>query len=153
MKNSSKNIAAYVQAGLSILFILCTFTPYLYNFAFDSNFSFSYLLSNALYNNTDDEYFIFGCIYIAYFMLHAVNVFIQAHRSCITFSTLLSLAGIAGIVALHIYLDDDNAFEYAEYAAGFYLVIASLVAQLVIPELILLSGRSSVKENTDARIG
>ena len=54
MKNPRQNIAAYVQAGLSILFILCTFTPYLYNFAFDNNFSFSYLLSYALYNNIDD---------------------------------------------------------------------------------------------------
>lgn len=151
MKNPRQNIAAYVQACLSILFILCTFTPYLYYFAFDSNFSFSNLLSYELYNNTDDEYFIFCCIYIAYFMLHAVNVFIQAHRSCIIFSALLSLAGIAGIVALHIFIDNDNTFEYAEYSTGFYLIIASLVAQLVVPELILLSGKNIAKENTDAR--
>lgn len=148
MKNPRQNIAAYVQAGLSILFILCTFTPYLYNFEFDINLSFSNLLS---YDNIDDEYFVLGCIYIAYFMLHAVNVFIQAHRSCITFSTLLSLAGIAIIVALHIYLDEVVFDEYTEYSIGFYLIIASLVAQLVVPELILLSGKNIAKENTDAR--
>ncbi len=139
MEISKEKVAAYVQAIISILIILCTFLPFISAKEEDYSMSISLCLSLLTLDGAEDKYKIYGYLFIVYFMLHVVNIIIQAHKSCRLFSAFMSAGGIIAFIVLHTYLDDEKAFEVFEYSVGFYFVIILLVANLILPSLIMLS--------------
>ena len=147
METSTKSIAAYTQAIISLLLILCTFLPYIKNI--DYSVSLSFVASTLTFLESDEietKYKVFAYMFIIYFMLLVLNVFIQAIRSCRIFSCLLSLIGGTFVIVSHVFLDnqDNNIFEHANYGAGFYLIIVLLIALLFIPSFIVLLGNNIV---------
>lgn len=164
MKTSTKQIAAYIQAGISILLILCTFLPFItieYN---DCSYSLSYLSSYLTFSEYGAKYQACGYIFIIYFMLHVLNVFIQAHGSQRAFSCLLSIIGFTLLIVIHvvvskIHLSDflsedfslygiyDEKIETA-YDMSFYLIIVLLVTLILLPSLVIAAGNNaSTREN------
>ena len=147
MEISSKSVAAYTQAIISFLLILCTFLPYITIKGTDYSVSLSYIASNlTVGDEIETKYKVFAYMFIIYFMLLVLNVFIQAIRSCRIFSCLLSLIGGTFIIVAHVFLDkmDERVFDHAHYGAGFYLIIVLLIALLFIPSFIVLLGNNIV---------
>lgn len=162
-----KKIAAYIQAGISILLILCTFLPFITIEDFDNqSYSLSYWGSLLPFSEFETKYQLCGYIFIIYFMLHVLNVFVQAHRSQRAFSCLLSIIGFTLLIVIHVvvskmHLSDFLSEDFSQYGIydekietaydmSFYLIIVLLVALILIPSLVIAAGNNaSSRENDD----
>lgn len=166
MKTSTKQIAAYIQAGISILLILCTFLPFITMEYNDCSYSLSYLSSYLTFSEYGAKYQACGYIFIIYFMLHVLNVFIQAHGSQRAFSCLLSIIGFTLLIVIHVvvskmHISDFLSEEFSQYGIydekietaydmSFYLIIVLLVALILLPSLVIAAGNNaSSRENDD----
>lgn len=140
METSNKNTAAaYIQAGISLLFILFTFLPFISFEGEDKDLSLSFLFSTIITGSgVDIELEICAYFFIVYFMLQAINLFIQAHGSNRLFSGFLSIIGGVSLIVAHLVLDDKINEDFFEYSVAFYLIIVLLIAQLVLPTLATL---------------
>lgn len=159
-----KKIAAYIQAGISILFILCTFLPFItIEDLNNQSYSLSYWGSLLPFSEYETKYQLCGYIFIIYFMLHVLNVFVQAHRCQRAFSCLLSIIGLTLLIVIHIvvskiHLSDLSSEEFmyiyedakieTSYDMSFYLIIVLLVALMLLPSLVIAAGNNaSTREN------
>lgn len=159
-----KKIAAYIQAGISILFILCTFLPFItIEDLNNQSYSLSYWGSLLPFSEYETKYQLCGYIFIIYFMLHVLNVFVQAHRCQRGFSCLLSIIGFTLLIVIHIvvskiHLSDLSSEEFmyiyedakieTSYDMSFYLIIVLLVALMLLPSLVIAAGNNaSTREN------
>lgn len=159
-----KKIAAYIQAGISILLILCTFLPFITIEDFDNqSYSLSFWGSLLPFSEFETKYQLCGYIFIIYFMLHVLNVFVQAHRSQRAFSCLLSIIGFTLLIVIHIVVSkihlsdlfpEEFMYSYEDakietsYDMSFYLIIVLLVALMLLPSLVIAAGNNaSTREN------
>lgn len=131
MNTSRKNNAAYTQAIISILLLLCTFLPY--KSVNNGEYSISLAVCFATLEGIDFKSKIIGFLYTIYFMFHVVNIIVQMHGSNRIFSAILSFIGFIGLAILHLFLPD-----YFDYSIAFYLIIFLMIAQVAIPALILM---------------
>lgn len=140
MERSNKNTAAaYIQAGISLLFILFTFLPFISFEGSDKGISLSLFFSSVITEtNVDIEIEISAYFFIIYFMLQAINLFIQAHGSNRLFSGFLSIIGGVSLIVAHLILDEKLNGDFFDYSVAFYLIIVLLIAQLVLPTLATL---------------
>ena len=138
MGTSKNTIAAYIQAAISLLLIMCTFIPFL-KVDENINLSISFLCTSTIIDEAESKYKICGYAFIIYFMLHTLNIFYQAHGNHKSFSSLLSILGFGGMIVIHTLLDDYKAFKVVDYSIGFYLILILLFALLIIPTLISTS--------------
>lgn len=142
MERSNKNTAAaYIQAGISLLFILFTFLPFISFEGEDKEFSLSLFFSSLIAGTNEDidiELKVCAYFFIVYFMLQAINLFIQAHGSNRLFSGFLSIIGGVSLIVAHLILDEKLNGDFFDYSVAFYLIIVLLIAQLVLPTLATL---------------
>lgn len=140
MERSNKNTAAaYIQAGISLLFILFTFLPFISFEGVDKWTSLSLFFSSVITEtDVDIELEISAYFFIIYFMLQAINLFIQAHGSNRLFSGFLSIIGGVSLIVAHLILDEKLNGDFFDYSVAFYLIIVLLIAQLVLPTLATL---------------
>lgn len=143
MKTQKLNTAAYIQAGISILLILCTFLPYFSPDHGEGSVSLSLIGSALIQDDAESKYKIFGYLFVIYMMAHTFNIFVQAHRSTPLLSSLLSLAGMGAMLMFHLYLDGKEAFREAHYGIGFYFMAILQLAMLIAPILV-----TSLQDNT-----
>ena len=165
-----KKIAAYIQAGISILVILCTFLPFItIEDLNNQSFSLSFWGSLLPFSEFETKYQLCGYIFIIYFMLHVLNVFVQAHRSQRAFSCLLSIIGFTLLIVIHIVVSkihlsdlfpEEFMYSYEDakietsYDMSFYLIIVLLVALILLPSLVIAAGNNaSSRENDDQDSG
>ena len=147
MKNSQINrtvIAAWIQAALSALFIICAFLPSI---------------------NAQDVRFVecklsfFSCcdFFFLIFLLHTINIFVQAHGSCRLFSAIVSIISLLlqAVTCINLkYI----MYQYSRVLDSnyklmfiFYLITIILLAQLIIPTLIVRYGNRTecIEEQQD----
>lgn len=165
-----KKIAAYIQAGISILVILCTFLPFItIEDLNNQSFSLSFWGSLLPFSEFETKYQLCGYIFIIYFMLHVLNVFVQAHRSQRAFSCLLSIIGFTLLIVTHVVVSkihfsdlfpEEFMYSYEDakietsYDMSFYLIIVLLVALILLPSLVIAAGNNaSSRENDDQDSG
>lgn len=130
MERNRIKIAAWLQAGISILFIICSYLPCVKVPTEEHRyFAFTY-----------DFYNVFHPI-IPFFYLHIANIFIQAHGSNRLFSALLSIAGLTTIAigSCTIVIED---MDY-KFTLPYYIMILLHLTLLIAPTLIVKCGNNA----------
>ncbi len=147
METTKKNISAYVQAGITLLLILCTFLPFFTAKGNGFSISLSHMYSILTFGNVETKYKLYGYLFVMYFMLLVLNVFIQALKSCRLLSCLLSMMGIALLGVTHLSLS--KIYDKTHYGVGFYIIIILLVALVLAPAIIEMTGKKTEKKSEE----
>lgn len=134
MERNRIKIAAWLQAGISILFIICSYLPCV-KVPAEENRYFAF---------TCDFYNVFNPI-IPFFYLHIANIFIQAHGSNRLFSALLSIAGLTTIAIGSCTIVIDMFGEDMDYkfTLPYYIMILLHLTLLIAPTLIVKCGNNA----------
>ena len=143
MQTTKTNIAAWIQAGTSALFIVCAFLPCV-----------------QVYYEIEGRGITFYQMYEGIFLctlLHIANIFIQAHGSCRFFSTILSatcliLLAISCIGIEETLFTNNHMVNEYEYGIPFYIMILILLVQLIVPTLVLKYESKPVTDAVEAEI-
>lgn len=152
MNTSRKDIKPYILAGISIALIVCFFIPF---YLAPNKEFFEYNdVYNAI-NNTKDYPFAYHCISffntpwtiaVLLIYINCANIFIQAHGGNKTFSIISAVAGFIEIIQCHTYNSRMNFgcnFDERHYSIAFYLIILLLLAQLILPLILLINEKSN----------
>ena len=160
MNTSRKHIKPYILAGIRIALIVCFFIPF---YLAPNKEFFEYNdVYNAI-NNTKDYPFAY-CI--SFFntpwtlaslliYINCANIFIQAHGCNKTFSIISAVAGFIEIIQCHTYNSRMNFgcnFDERHYSIAFYLIILLLLAQLILPLILLVIKKTNKESRTDITV-
>ena len=139
MTTSRSNVFSYILAGISFALIICHDIPLYWR-------NSDHLLSSASFI----EYL---------FIINSINVFVQAHGCNKTFSLISAIVGFLSMINGHLNFSNEREmphykFLYGEghghYSITFYLIVLLLLAQLILPLILLIKEKSNKQhiENT-----
>ena len=134
MTTSKTNALSYIQAAISLLLILYSF---FYRTIIYNHFSIQHI---AYYYNLVDFYSIL--------MINIINIFIQAHGSCKTFSVISAILVLLGIMRGLYSFELYNLME-DRLPIVIYPLLLLLMVQLILPVILLIVENSKKRDRID----
>ena len=142
MTTSKNNAFSYVLAAISLTLIICYDLPEYWSFT-DSEESFSYSEISC------------SLISICY-IINLINIFVQAHGCNKAFSIISAIVGFLGVIDGHIffsvYRQEWIENDYSHYSITFYLIFSLLLAQLILPLILLIIDKAKKESGTDVTV-
>ena len=142
MTTSKNNAFSYVLAAISQTLIICYNLPKYWSFTYSEE-SFSYSeLPHSL---------VFIC-----YIINIINIFVQAHGCNKAFSIISAIVGFLGMINGHIffsaYRQEWIENDYGHYSITFYLIFSLLLAQLILPLILLIIDKVKKESGTEIAV-